>query len=204
MATTRAFTREEIRAILKDSEVSLRDRCYISLSANTGFRVSEILSLRIGDVVNIVGKGEPPIIKSLREVTVVKDAMKGKQRARTMALNRDVQKAIHDYVKVCMTHEGATPDTMLFLTPVAHGRQKNKPLTRQYMLKITKAIADRVLGYNNRIGTHSFRKAFATECYRKCRDVVKVSMMMGHRQIQTTMNYIQSLGGDHELVNGLF
>ena len=43
-----------------------------------------------------------------------------------------------------------------------------------------------------KIQSHDFRVSWATECYRRTRDITLVSKYLGHAQISTTQKYIQT------------
>ena len=65
----------------------MRDKTLAVCLINTGFRISEILSLDIGSVVARI----TPQIEIAQTVTVNKKNIKGKHRNRTVKLNSDAK-----------------------------------------------------------------------------------------------------------------
>lgn len=41
------------------------------------------------------------------------------------------------------------------------------------------------------VSTHSFRKAFAIDIYKKSKDILEVQTILNHRSVETTMRYLQ-------------
>ncbi|MEN8221219.1 MAG: integrase, partial [Pseudomonadota bacterium] len=78
---TRPLTRHEIRLVLASAEKP-RDKALLILGFNSGYRISELLSLHIADVFTRTKSGW-----QVRDVlTVGKDKMKGKRQARSIRL----------------------------------------------------------------------------------------------------------------------
>ena len=178
---TRALTRQEIRAVLNKSDDG-RDKALLVLGFNSGYRISELLSLRIGDVVIVRGK------VTVREVVKVDKAnMKGKKKDRSIRLNTDAKNELLSYSKG-LIDKGLGLDAPLF------GGRKNglkTAITRQTAWRILKSLAELALGDSEGVGTHSLRKSFATHLYLKTRDIYRVSAMLGHAFVTTTERYIK-------------
>ena len=45
---------------------------------------------------------------------------------------------------------------------------------------------------------HNLRHLFATVFYRACRDIVRLSDLLGHSSIETTRIYLVSSGAEHQ------
>ena len=64
------------------------------------------------------------------------------------------------------------------------------PLTERAVQKHLQKVVD-YLGYGDNIGTHSFRKYFATEIYKNNNyDIVLVKTLLQHSSVATTQKYI--------------
>jgi len=93
MKGCRPLTQDEVKDILESfaGEYAARDRCLFVLGTLSGFRISEMLSLRVKDV-SLDGR-------VLDQVTVQRRNMKGKQQGRTVSLHPRAQAAIRDQLQ---------------------------------------------------------------------------------------------------------
>jgi len=179
---TRALTRQEIKAVLNKSSDG-RDKALLVLGFNSGYRISELLSLQIGGV--IVVKGDQ--VRCRDVIKIDKANMKGKKRDRAIRLNTDAKNELLSYFKALLS-KGLGLDAPLF------GGRKNglkTAITRQTAWRILKCLAELALGDSEGVGTHSLRKSFATHLYLKTRDIYRVSAMLGHAFVTTTERYIK-------------
>ncbi|MEN8221419.1 MAG: tyrosine-type recombinase/integrase [Pseudomonadota bacterium] len=176
---TRPLTRHEIKMVLAAADKP-RDKALLVLGFNSGYRISELLSLHVADVFTQKKSGW-----QVRDViTVGKDKMKGKRRARSIRLNSSAKHALMDYAKT-LVMVGELP---LFGGVKGRGR---KAITRQTAWNILKSLSLKALGTTDGIGTHSMRKSFATHMYLATRDVYRVKAYLGHSFIETTELYIK-------------
>jgi integrase len=89
------------------------------------------------------------------------------------------------------------PDTPVWLS------RKSKTVmqgwTRETLWRKVKAIATRA-GVLGAIGSHSFRKLFCVRIYAASgRDIMKTASAMGHRQISSTQQYLDSIVLDSDM-----
>ncbi|MEN8219803.1 MAG: tyrosine-type recombinase/integrase [Pseudomonadota bacterium] len=176
---TRPLTRSEIKAVLKQADKP-RDKVLLVLGFNSGYRISELLSLRVKDIY-FEKRGRWQV----RDVvTIAKDKMKGKRRARSIRLNSDAKRALREYIEEL----DMLPDTPLFGGKKNHGR---KAITRQTAWRIFKELAKMTLGETDRIGTHTMRKSFATHLYLATHDIYRIKSSLGHAFVTTTERYIK-------------
>ena len=189
MSTTRPFTRSEIKMILKSEDCSIRDRTLISLMCNSGYRVSEILSLKIKNVASTL-KGK---MKINQAVTVQKDSMKGKRTSRSCRLNSDAKSALNQHVSILL-ESGGSMDDALFSGRNGAKRLIRKAITRVTAWRIIKKAAICVLGTAQNLANHSCRKVFAQMLMEKTGNILLVSAALYHRQVTTTQAYISSCG----------
>lgn len=132
------------------------------LEANLGMRIEDILSLRFND---IIGDG------TRYRLDIVEKKTK-KQR------NFTVPFSIYQYIKLYMMDNKISADALLF------------PISERAVQKHLKKVVD-YLGYPDNIGTHSFRKFFATEIYKNNNyDIVLVQKLLQHSSVSTTQKYI--------------
>src|SRR5580700_7486848 len=89
MVGSRPMTDEEIELVLSNLK-SLRDRTMCVIGIRCGFRISEILSLKVENVTQFG--------KVSNQITVNRANMKGKQSSRTVPLHPQAKKAIEDYM----------------------------------------------------------------------------------------------------------
>ena len=131
------------------------------LEGNLGLRISDILSLRLCD---IVMDGDRYRLEIVEQKT-------GKKRIFTVPL------VIQQYVENYCLRNGIRRDERIF------------PITERAVQKQLKIICD-YLGYEG-ISTHSFRKWYATEIYKSngC-DIALVQRLLQHSSAATTQRYI--------------
>jgi integrase len=151
---------QEIKKWLKDKN----ERNYILflLGIHTGFRISDILRLRVKDV-----QGWNIIIKE-KKTKKVKD----------VKMSNELKKAIRNFVKDKPKND--------FLIKSRNG--KNKPLSRGMAYVIMQQIADE-FGLE-RLGTHSLRKTYGYNHYLKFKDVASLQEMLNHSHPKETLLYI--------------
>lgn len=151
---------------------SVRDHLLFVLGINCGLRISDILQLRIGDVVSDRGKPRP--FYELRE--------RKTKKGRRFPFSKNVQKAIELY-----TDEfGSTldPDEYLF-----RSRQGSGPITRQRAHQLINEAA-RAVGIQERIGTHTLRKTFGYHAYKSGVDITLLQSIFNHSSPSVTLRYI--------------
>ncbi len=171
MIGCRAFTDAEIDTMLSRI-TNPRDRLLLIFGVRTGFRISELLSLRVSDVYR-----DGAVFDS---VYVQRRNMKGKQSGRTVPLHNEVRELLSIYCK------NMRSDFYLFKSRELF----NAPLSRVQAYRIISAAARRV-GLQGRIATHSMRKTFAERINRTLNnDIYKLQKAMGHRSIDSTARYI--------------
>jgi integrase len=176
MRGCRPLTDEEVKLIASSFSGSSagRDRCLFTLGWNSGFRVSELLSLTVGDVLQhreIVDR-----------VTVQRRATKGKRESRTVVLNGRAQTALRRWLGEM---GDVSPGTPLFPS-----RKGDGAISRVQAHRVLKAAvgANELQG---KIASHSMRKTFAEKVYDKLDgDLPKLQKALGHASINSTISYL--------------
>lgn len=166
-----------VLAELEKNRSGVRDVTLVVVGIRTGFRISELLSLCVGDVYQ-----EGRIVEVL---SVERSHMKGKKEGRSVELHREAREVLQRHIDAMVAAGHAEPSTPLFLS-----RQgKNLPLTRFAADKmIRKALS--ACGVTGKRGTHTMRKTFARRMRRAVgNDLQALQKLMGHKQITSTMAY---------------
>ena len=89
------------------------------------------------------------------------------------------------------------PDTPIWLSRKYASQMQG--WTRETLWRKVKAIANRA-GVLGAIGCHSFRKLFCVRIYAASgRDIMKTASAMGHRQISSTQQYLDSIVLDSDM-----
>ena len=157
----------------------VRNRGVFMLGVSTGGRISELLSLQIGDVY----QNGKPVTDMLFEKAIVK----GGEVSRAVSVNADGRLAIEELVSWHRRHYQNTDESR----PLFPSRHKSRtvPMHRQTAHAILKE-AFIAAGLNGKLATHSLRKSFAQRVYNKSGDIYLVQELLGHRNISTTQNYL--------------
>lgn len=131
------------------------------LEANLGIRISDILNLRLSDIVKDAGRYR-------LNITEIKTKKK-----RTFTVPLDV----YSYIQTYCIENNIRPEDVIF------------PIGKRAVQKQLKIVCD-YLGYEG-ISTHSFRKFFATEIYKNNDyNVVLVQKLLQHSTPAVTQKYI--------------
>ena len=168
----KVLSEKEIGRLLEQpgatTPAKLRDKAMLELLYATGVRVSELVSLKLGDLnmdmgyIRCFGKGS---------------------KERIVPMGGSAQKALLDYLDRARPKivKRAAEDT-LFLNH--HGRK----MTRQGFWQIIQAAARRV-GIKTLVTPHMLRHSFATHLLDHGADLRSVQEMLGHADISTTQIY---------------
>lgn len=181
MKGTRPLDNNEITLVSAcfDGTYAIRNRGLFMLGVSTGGRISELLSLRIGDVY----QNNRPVSDLLYDKSIVK----GGEVSRAVPVNTDGMRAISDLIAWHRERYRSTkPSRPLF--PSRNGKGK-KALSRREAHTVLKT-AFLMAGLNGHLATHSLRKSFAQRLYEQTGDVFVVQEMLGHRSISTTQKYL--------------
>jgi len=180
MKGSRPFTDEEVKLISETfcGKYEHRDRALFLLGVKSGFRISELLSLRIGDIFS-GGRIAP-------RVYVARRNMKGKKEGRSVILHPEAKKALEVWIKELWSMGYNSHNFYVFQSR----KGGNKPITRVQAWRIlnTAAQENELAGH---IGTHSMRKTFAGKIYdRLGHDIYRTKEALGHSNINTTVKYL--------------
>lgn len=175
MRGARPLTAEQVKAIL-NATLNPREKALFTLGFCTGYRISEILSLTLGDVVTD-GRVHSHITVKARNTKT--------KKGRTVLLSPPVQTALAELAE---TMQHLPRDTPLFLSrKTANGSYK--AISRQQAHGIIKRQFAAIGEYGN-VSTHSLRKTFAAQIYQATGRIELVQMALGHESIVSTMSYL--------------
>jgi integrase len=197
----RPFTPAEILTL--DSHLltqhRLRDRMLLLVGTNVGFRITELLSWTIGQVLTPAGE-------VAREVTVTRALLKGGSgvrkrsvRSRRVVLNERARGAIRDY----LASLGRVPGSDEFLFRSREGG--NRPIHRAQAHLILKRLCLDCGLNSTRVSTHSLRKTFVRSVYDASKhDLIATQRIVGHASPLVTARYLETTQPElDDLVLGL-
>ncbi len=165
---------------------SLRDKAIIKLMANCGLRVSEVLNLRPGDINLTKGK--------LRVV----DGKGG--------VDRDIPFIPLDTATILKQWKKRKPQSDYFFSNVRNNTKGMFASSRGRKLAV-RTVQSMIKNYtkrasiNKNISPHTLRHTFATNYYRKTKDLEGLRKLLGHADISTTQIYVTLANIDTE--NGM-
>lgn len=157
---TKVLSREEIQKILEELEPETY-RLFVRFLFNTGFRVSEMLSIRLIDcqedganvTLSVIGKGN----KSDDSQSI------------DLELFQEIKKAFNS-------------ETFLF----ENHKSKNRKFTRQYLNKIMNKAGKLI---NRKVNPHLFRHSIATVLIESGESIKGVQKFLRHADVTTTAKF---------------
>jgi integrase len=180
MKGCRPLSDEEVDVVQRSfgGRYGARDRALFLVGVKSGFRISELLSLRVGDVYqhgHLVDR-----------VTVPRRHMKKKVEGRSVLLHPDAKAALATWLMQLRQVTGLMPDSYVFRSR----KGGNRPIGKRQAWKILhEAVTTNEL--TGKVGTHAMRKTFACRVYEKLgHDLVKTQRALGHRNINSTVSYL--------------
>jgi integrase/recombinase XerD len=171
------LTGEEMQSVLDAPDPTvrygIRDRAMLHLAFSGGLRVSELIGLQMND------------LKLQPDATVLVHGKGRKQRC--LPLWKETASALRAWLAV----RGANPASELFLN--AHG----VPMTRsgfEYILRkhVRSAVERCPSLLSKRVSPHVLRHTCALTILQATKDLRKVSLWLGHSNMQTTEMYTRA------------
>jgi site-specific recombinase XerD len=169
---TRALTDSEISQVALNL-TNLRDKTLFILGVRTGFRISELLSLKVSDVMQHD--------KVKNSITVTRANMKRKVKSRTVPLHSEAKAILAQYIN----ESNLSPNDALF-----QSRKGLDAITRVQAHRILKDVFEK-LNLSGKVACHSMRKTFGTKVYEKTgKDLRATQVALGHESINSTIKYL--------------
>lgn len=171
-----------IKKLLRASNI--RDYVLFTLGINSGLRISDLLTLTVGDV-TLRGKKSSVVVS---DRVTVKERKTGKTK--DFPLGETAKKAIKEYIKMRGCNCSDEADRALPLFPSRKGKNGNvRAITRIQAYRVLNEAA-RVVGIEDRIGTHTLRKTFAYHAYQSGYDISMIQKLLNHSSPGVTLRYI--------------
>ncbi len=177
----RPLDNDELEAVVASfhGPYVLRNRALFVLGYTTGFRISELLSLCIGDVFHHD--------QVLKRVVVQKRHRKGRHGSHSATLPPRTRRLLDSWIR-----KMHTPRERPLASPLFPSRKGTAPLSRVQAHRILRTAYDRAQLYGppGTLATHCMRKTFADRMYVQLGDVFKVQKALGHKSPASTVAYL--------------
>ncbi len=180
MRGCRPLTDEEAERVLGhfSGRDAARNRAIFVLGVLAGFRISELLSLRVRDVLH---RKEIAL-----RIAVPRRRMKGRREGRSVLLHPQAKFALTTWLEELRQRGNLGRDSYVF--PSRKG--PNRPLGRIQAWRVLRR-AFREARLTGSLGTHSLRKTFADRIYERLgNDLVLTQRALGHRDPASTVAYL--------------
>lgn len=187
--TCRPFEPEEVPIMMRGFEgnrFEFRNKALFALGINTGFRINELLSLRVDDLFHY-GKVND-------QLRIPKRLLKGKQPRHPKKIFPESKRYLEKWYKIIRRDYSATKRSYFFVS------NKGGRINNEHAWAIFKQTAKKTGINPNGIGTHSMRKTFANAVYdywvkraqagERIEPMRMVQLELGHSNIEDTYRYM--------------
>ncbi|HWR86954.1 MAG TPA: tyrosine-type recombinase/integrase [Acidiferrobacterales bacterium] len=161
---------EEVKRLIAAAG-SLKHQTALSLAYATGLRISEIVSLKVGDI-------------DSQRMTLRVEQGKG-QKDRYAMLSPLLLERLRVWWRVARAQGKMLDGGWLF-----PGMDPVRPLSTRQLTRAIHAAAEEA-GIDKRISMHSLRHAFATHLLEQKVDIRLIQVLLGHKKLETTALYAQ-------------
>jgi integrase len=180
MKGCRPLTRIEVKYLLSHAN-NLRDAALLTLGFCTGYRISELLSLKLSDVVDLKGR--------IYDSVSVKAENTKTKIGRTVRLNSDAVKTLTRFIMTRLK-TGALLSEPLFISRKSDGGEL-RAISRVQAWRVIQVLCELADVVSKGVGTHSLRKTFAARIYEAVKgELGKVQIALGHANISSTISYL--------------
>ena len=171
------LSRQEVEAILESPDLTTwsgqRDRMMFALMYNTGVRVSELVSLRVGDV-------------SLTSSAAVRIQGKGRKE-RSVPLWKQTAKRLKEWLR----RLDGNPQSPLFAN--ARGNQLSRAGVESRLRKAVFAATARCRSLAKRqVSPHTLRHTTAMHLLESGVEMTVIALWLGHESTTTTHQYVEA------------
>ncbi|MDQ0885040.1 integrase [Paenibacillus sp. V4I9] len=161
-----------MKKILKAT--NLRDYCLFTVGINSGLRISDLLKLKMSDVVDKNSNIKARIYIREKKTNKVKD----------FPISAAASMALKEYFD---EREDYSYEEPLFICRKQHAGKAS--LQRDQAYKVINNAA-KSIGIKDRIGTHTLRKTFGYHAYQSGVDITLIQKLLNHTTPNTTLRYI--------------
>lgn len=152
---------ESVKIILKKQ--GLRNFILFLLGINSGLRISDILKLKVSDVLN-------------KQYIEIKEQKTNKNKR--FPVTESFRLQLKEYV------QDKSPEEWLFTS-----QRGDNAITRVQAYRIINTACQKA-GITERIGTHTLRKTFGYHFYKKTKDIGLLQNIFNHSAPSVTLRYI--------------
>lgn len=187
MKGCRALSNSEA-ILIEQTFTNIRDKCLFIFGISVGFRISELLSIRVKDVYDGTKVND--------RVFLARKATKGKREGRSAILNQRTK----DVISEVILSNSLGQEDYLFSSRKGAG-----PLGRRQGWTILKLAYARAGLEDKGLATHSLRKSFARAVYLASnKNLLLTQKSLGHASLNSTSQYISTLSEEvDEVVLGI-
>jgi len=165
-----------------------RNIALLTFGIQTGFRISEILSITIGDII----KGGKMVDRVYIQRCHMKGGKTGRGHGHSQVLAKNTQKALQTQIDYLESKGRIGSEQYVFQTQTY---DYNKAMTFRSCWRLLNYAA-KELGMTIKVGTHSMRKTFAARIYQNLLDKNNADALrilqagLGHDNINNTIKYL--------------
>ncbi|EAD9125247.1 site-specific integrase [Listeria monocytogenes] len=170
-----------MKTILSQGDFGERNVLLFSIGINTAYRISDLLSLKLSDVLEIYR--QKVRVKSRLKMTEQKT-----EKNNSVILTKKLQKDIWDFVVKEHAQAIDQQDLDHYLFTSRKKKAGERPLTRQQGWYII-SEAGKKAGLEN-LGTHSMRKTFGYHLYKNGVGLELIQVLLNHSSPRITLRYI--------------
>ena len=157
-----------------------RDLAMASLCYHTGYRINEILTVQVKDVINVNGQYRNSLYISPRK-------MKKKSPRMPIPLREELKQDLSLLIAELRRDGDLEPER--FLIQSQKGDNRSISYTQAYRIIVD--VFDACNIFDN-VAVHSFRKSFCEDIFEKSdNNIVMTQRIMGHSSPITTLKYIR-------------
>lgn len=151
------------------------DRNYIMflLGIYTGLRISDILKLRVKDVIDLSNRKDK---RKIKKQIVLREQKTSKQKI--IKINPILKEPLEDYVQ----------DKEMYEYLIKSRQGFNKPISRKRAYEILKELGE--MFDVDSLGCHSMRKTFGYHYYKQTKDIALLQKIFNHSSPAITLAYI--------------
>lgn len=191
MPGRRPLTSAEERQLLRVvRSLRARDRALITTQWMTGFRISEVLSLRVKDILR---NGE-----IVDKIGIAPRNLKGGYgRTRWVPVLPELNRALARHLGSLRQRYELSGDLPLFLSRQNNPNGSARPLSRESARTILhEAFRQAGVADDGRLGTHTLRKTWAQSVYEAAgHDIVLLRSALNHSDVSVTQAYLEVNAG---------
>jgi len=165
---------------------SPRDFLLFVFGINSGLRIGDLLSLKLGDVKDSRG--------GLKDDLDITEQKTGKTRK--VFFNKQIKDALNHYLKKTDIFD---LDRYLFTNEKS---KRNRPITRVRAYQLINEWC-REVGIRHKVGGHTLRKTFGYHLRMQGISIEQISSLLNHQNIKVTFRYIGiSQDEDRQVIKG--